>query len=314
MSFGDALRVPQLPAMTPQAINSEIARLWQHMNALAGRSESSQIRDNLQVLGDVQGNQLVGSGLTLGAKTFTPSDPSLAPDSDIPGYALNYEQQGGTIDVLADGNPFSLLLKDEFMGNGSSSGTVGDLGWRLTGGFVSPAGASVIGHPGYISFEVNFGAVGHIRLAPVSPFDLGYMAYVVRPNNVSFTRLTVGWSGVASPAAIPHRGAFFYYDTTDTKWRVGCQDGAGLTSIETDVPLVAGNWYLLEMNHKIDDDGSSVDFSINRQQGFRIKTNIPSGEAFPAIALQETLGDASSLLIDRFILAGRSPLAERQWT
>jgi hypothetical protein len=326
MARGDLIHNLELP-LTPDGqldiavFNRMFQLVQERVNALEGRSQPSQIRDDLSVLGGVSATGgVTGASLTLGGTTLTPSDLSLSPLLDpsvAPSEPTFLNALAARLPALGS-SPFSVLVRDEFFGNGTTSGQIGDLGWSLSIGTVA-SGGQVLGHPGISVLSSGAGpAVSRIQLRAMDSGDLNYLAAVVQPGtDISACNLGFGvtFSNVAAGLEATQGIYWSYNAATSANWRTVTRDTAGITSNTSDIPVVASAWYLLEIVCDITPSAQVVDFYINRTRAFRHTTNISSADdAIPSWVVQTTDGNTKSGGIDTFILAGRVPLSIARWS
>lgn len=305
MAPGDLIHNLELP-LTPDGqldlavFNKQFMQVQERINALEGRSQPSQIRDDLSVLGAVTATGgLAGATLALERNSLRPSDPSYAPtvETALTPQALLLSSPLDTgVDLSAPVSPFTVNVKDEFLGGENSFvAEPGDLGWQFSGpaGFAATASA---GHPG-VCIVQDGGGVNAIYLNVVFAEDVRYLAAVV---SLSASReFSFGLSeNVTAPTGTAAGMYFAVVNPPFTNWRTMTFDGVMTQAFTSDYPATANEWVLLEI--LIDPAAPTVDFYLNRQrcarhtQGLLLST--PLSPFFSGTALNYS--------VDRFLLTG----------
>lgn len=327
MAAGDLSQVLELP-LTPDGkldltnLNTILRQMQERVFALEGRTQPSQIRDDLEVLGDISatgGLIAAGGDVSIGPVPLEAIDPSLSPltDASLAPQALGWTDRVASADLLSPFSPFTFSIKDEFAGQGSTTGIIGEQGWALSGGTVS-VGVANQAHPGFVNLSSAGPAVARITLQGFFPADLGYAAALLSTDTstVADTNIAFGFSA-GNPAAGVEvvQGAYFsYVEATSPNWRTYTRDGAGVTTNTTDVPVVANSWYLLELVLDITASSQTVDFYINRTRAFRHTTNVLTSSMTPIFICQTTAAVTRTIMPAKYILTGKTPLSARVWT
>jgi hypothetical protein len=300
-------------------LNSILRQMQEQVNKLNGRTGDSAIRSGLSVAGGVSASgTLVGGGAILGGVDLTPRNVSQAPTVESALAPVDLYTTNGVGAAVPSGaaSPFTIVVKDEFFGT-TSAPLTGDLGWAITNGTMTPLVEE--GHLGAVNYATGAGpVVARITLNPLLSNDVGYLAAVVRGGtavdgiNYAFGFTTSNPNGGVEVA----QGVYWsYLPATSLNWRTITRTAGVTTANTTDVPVLAENWYLLEIVCAISAESQVVDFYINRTRAARHTTDIPvAATSTPIFICQEIAGANRSLGIDTFILAGKAPLGAKRWT
>lgn len=88
-------------------------------------------------------------------------------------------------------------------------------------------------------------------------------------------------------------GAYFRYEESVNggRWECRCVAASVETVLDSGVTVVAGTWYLLEL--EVNAAGTSVQFFINRVSVGSIATNVPTAGVGPVFGINKTIGTTS---------------------
>jgi hypothetical protein len=199
---------------------------------------------------------------------------------------------GGLYDYTSE-----IKLQDDFMFGTNSSGTLGSLGWNLSGGAVSYQ-ASVENHigivrrttsavSGTVSFTSPQGAGGGI------PDEHAYtVTFVVRSNNADAeTTLRVGVMDDLTSA--PTDGIYFERLAADTNWF--CVTRASSTETRTDTGVAGDtNWHTFTIERTATSAIFTLDGTVESTQ----TTNLSTSNLIPAVQMTNTAAADKSYDID----------------
>jgi len=312
MAAGDLAEILKLP-LTPDgkidvtALNTLLREMQERLFALEGRTQSSQIRDDLEVLGDVTATGLTTSSLAMppaGSMAITEvsvDGPLLSDTLGVLPYALPFLDNIGVERDLFFPSPFAVLVREEFLGRGTTTGVIGELGWGLTTGTVGTVNG-LSGHMGVIQLDSGVGTVAPIFLSTTMPPDVRYLACVAGLNAGTGGGSTVrfGLLRTTSTAGAGSRGMYFYFSDVNGTWHTVTRDSVSITETNTTVAATAGEFQLLEIVLTT----TTVDFYINRRRTNRHTTNLETGVCSPAIVAENTAGANTLLDIDTFAMVG----------
>lgn len=322
MALGDIVQTPQF-AETPDLnrLNREVRRIFARLNSIEGRTESAQVRDDLEVLGDVTTQGIVSTGVDVGAGALVAAAAGTDPDipADLaPMLTSRPDSLGFSLPLEAGSSPFYTTAYDAFLGTGTGSGAIGNLGWTFStaGGGSLSLNEGNPGHPGV--YGISTGAVmnspASIVLQEIDPADVKYLAAVVGTG--TFARQYARFGLISTPAlgsADSDQGIYFSGFAPGAAgtgvWRTVTQSASGSTTSTSTVSILSNSWYLLEIVLAAD----TADFYVNRQRLFRHTTNIPTIVLAPAFAAEAIIAADRTLLVDTFVLGGITP-AKQLWT
>lgn len=313
MAQGDLSQILELPLTTDgkvdvTALNTILRQMQERVFALEGRTQPSQIRDDLDVLGTVTAEGLAAPSLAFDPQTVialedVAVDGTLAEDIlGVPAQALALSDLFGVRRDLFFPSPFSTLVREEFIGRGTTTGIIGELGWGLLVGTVATASASA-GHAGVVQLDSGAGAaVGQLFLASATPNTVQYLAGIMRFNAGTGAGSDARFGLLRTPATAGNgaRGMYFHASAATGFWTTVTRDVTSITANTTAFPIVAGEWVLLEIVLTT----TTVDFYINRRRTFRHTTNIETAVCSPTFAAEATGAPAAVLDLDAFVLVG----------
>ena len=239
-------------------------------------------------------------------------DPTNAQDAATKNYVdTAVAGAGGVPSGLTD-----MRLVEEFLGGGTSSGTIGELGWMSSV-------ASIYGwdglanHPGIIRIgnsytvpSVNYLKLGSGSLITrtVIPQDIEYIALVMTPQSgTSLLAMRFGLLYLSSASQETTNGIYFSFNSpVSNKWRAITKDALGTTATTTTQFYANGTWYQLE----IIQNGANWEFWINGVLEATHSTNITTTYCSPTIALEVLTGGANNeeLTLDYFEIRSKSGL------
>lgn len=316
----DLVPIGQIPGpFTLPKLNTELRKLWTQINALLGRNSQPEILDDLTVRGALTAGSIDADSARIGEKSVSPTTISLDPATSLPETPLIVSNGvGARSDIMGPIDPFIVSVKDDFFSLTSTSGSVGELGWTIVAGSATGTVATTIGHPGIVVQSSGAGpAVGAIRIGGFSVLDLGYMSWVVSPQSVTASAFSFGLT-IGNPlgGVGVNQGIFHIFRSgTSPNWETQTRDALGVTTITSTIPVVAGNWYLLEQIYTVGTSSQTIDFYINRQRVSRHTTNIPTGSNTPIVSVAQTTdGTPKDVFLDQFIASGRVPLSTKRWS
>ena len=314
MAQGDLVQILELPLTTDgkvdvTALNTILRQMQERVFALEGRTQPSQIRDDLEVLGNITAT----GELTAPIQTFDEHtsvfmedvavDGTLAEDiMGIPAQSISLTDFFGVKRDLFFPSPFSMLVREEFIGRGTTTGIVGELGWGLLVGTVAGANGTA-GHVGVAQLDSGAGpAVGQLFLANTTPASVQYLAGVMRFNagTGAGSDARFGLLRTTATAGNGARGMYFHAPAATGFWTTVTRDSSGITTNTTSFPIVAGEYVLLEIVMTT----TTIDFYINRRRTFRHITNIETAGCLPAFIAEATGAPAAVLDLDSFAMVG----------
>jgi hypothetical protein len=198
---------------------------------------------------------------------------------------------------------------------GVAAGTqIGQLGWN------GPAAAQVANqtgetaHPGIVRVTSGTatGVSTPLSLGSVILADIGYAAAIVRIPTITAAPFRFGLKRTVGGAGEAVRGIYFsFLPASSANWRTVTRDGGGITVNTSAVPVVAGNWFLLEIFRN---GAGDVDFYVNTALVATHSANIEAAEGFPVFEIETTAaGVAKTMDVDFFWMQTIVPLAQ-QWT
>jgi len=202
----------------------------------------------------------------------------------------------------------AMTLVDDFMGNTSASGTIGQLGWALPAGATGTAAAAAgATEPGI--FVLGTGATSSgwhgINLGSGTLVGSPVMMCEWRikiPNLNTLSDMYSCWFGLhnATTPSEPSAGYYFRYTPDDTHWVVACADGGAPNAVATTV-AVDTNFH----RFRITADGAGVArFYIDDAQVGLITSSVPTTNRYtPNVMIRKSAGTASrTIRLDYFAL------------
>lgn len=195
-------------------------------------------------------------------------------------------------------------IVDDFIGGGSASLAIGNLGWFLQGGNITTAVAATDDHDGIIRFtsSATLGAANGIALVSGSsagngsvfvngnnakPFDLTFIVQIKAPSAAPTYR--IGLTKDISTAQ-PTDGIYLECLNTDTSWFIVIRAASAQSRHNTGIAVSNNTWYTLRLKY----DPPYMKYSINGQAlqayGFVIQSaanwfNTVAPPTMPTLAL-----------------------------
>lgn len=316
MAAGDIVQTPQIVGeLSTPRVNQELRKIWQRLNAQEGRTDSSQVRDDMEVLGEVSAGSLVATSADLGSGALAGEsagiDPTIPADLK-PFLTARSDGLGFQIPLEIGGSLFHFSAYDSFISTGTAAGATGVLGWMVGGaGTIAPNTADM-GHPGILLLDTGPTTTPErISLTSLFPTDIVYLGGVIRVERIvnSDVRLGLMLGNLAGTGEVRQGMYFSFLSGSSPNWRTVTRDASGITVNTSTVPVGLNEWVVLEMVLA----PTTIDFFINRQRVFRHTTNILASAAAPAFVVESTDAVASSASIDTFLMLGTVPNAQL-WT
>ena len=260
------------------------------------------------------------SGVTAANLALTQTPPDTIPASQVSYVPTGEIQKTNVQDVLEvmdlrlskvqlfEDLQVAMTLVDDFMGNTSASGTIGQLGWALPAGATGPAAAAAgATEPGI--FVVGTGATSSgwhgINLGSGTLVGSPVMMCEWRiklPNLNNLSDKYSCWFGLhdATTAVEPTTGFYFRYTPGDTHWFVACADGGPPNAVATTV-AVDTDFH----RFRITADGAGVArFYIDDAQVGLITASVPTTNRYtPNATIRKSAGTtARTIRVDYFAL------------
>lgn len=137
---------------------------------------------------------------------------------------------------------------DDFNGGNTSSGTIGELGWKMQGAGSVTAQNSTASHAGIIRLATG-GTSGNNSRISYGPFVVDTLAqtdFIFKPNDNAalFHRI-----GLIDDANAPADGVYLEWDTNvpDTNWRIVKNVGGVTTRTDSGLLMTVSVWYRLRV-------------------------------------------------------------------
>jgi hypothetical protein len=190
-------------------------------------------------------------------------------------------------------------LQDEFLSGAASSGTIGSLGWFITGGTTSsPTGES--NAPGIVRRDTTaaINTVAGLLLSGTQTQLLTAQPYTAlfrsRLNtNDANTEIRIGLASVCTVVATS--GIYFEKLSADTNW-FAVSNNAGVQT-RTDTGVAVNTNFNILLIRKI---AASIDFIINGGTPTTISTNLPTANIQPCEQITNTAAAAKTFDTDYF--------------
>ncbi len=315
MAQGDINQVRQISGpLTQTGVNKELRLMHQRLAALEGRTDTSQVRDDLEVLGDVTATSAAVTSMGVGASTLTNQNLTQDPEIGMPTSELLISSPLGFTAPIEMLSPFSWFARDEFLSTGAASGTIGELGWQINNG-TSASALATAGHPGVIQVTSSGAPIVCFLITnTIHVQDIQYVAAVIRPiSTVADVNIAMGLlTGNPNAGVGTFSGIYWAYRSgSSPNWQTLTVSG-GSTTNTTSTPAAVNSWVLLEIVTNVAD--ATVDFFINRQRAFRHTTNLLSSTCSPFMIVESTGGVTNSIQIDKFLMSGKTPLSAKIYT
>jgi hypothetical protein len=228
-------------------------------------------------------------------------------DTDVQSVLSTMDQRLSKVQLFDD-LQVAMTLVDDFMGNTSTSGTIGQLGWALpTGSTGTAAVATAASEPGIFVLGTGTTSSGW------SGINLGTNTLIGAPVlmcewRVKLTQLNNGsdkyslWFGLhnAISGSEPTTGIYFRYTPTDTQWFAACADGGAPNAVATNVAADT-NFHRFRLTA----DGAGVArFYIDDAQVALVTSPLPSTNTYaPNLIIRKNVGTtARNARVDYFAL------------
>ena len=247
-----------------------------------------------------------GQHLLLGVATVDGVD---APVMD-PGRHIWYLDDQGRNNFRRDLRIASVTLSDDFMSGGTSSGTVGSLGWAC-----SPAIARSVadeGHPGIINIGSgsSAGDLGWLTLwdeasnQVMRPADSFILEFVVRLTQVDTNTMFRFGLLNAHSADPPANGIFIEKEYADTGLWAVCRASGTETRTSLVPGVAAATWYRFTIRRR---GTSYIGFSLgdnnNWADDLAIATNVPTVTLGPTFQVRTQVAVNKGFTLDAFQLS-----------
>jgi hypothetical protein len=188
---------------------------------------------------------------------------------------------------------------------------IGQLAWR---GPLYAQVTDLVGeaaHPGIVNVasDVAVGSSTPVHLGSVVMADIYQTTAIVRIPDVSDAGFRFGLLRTLGGTGNASEGNYFaYLASASPNWLAVTRDGGGITATDTGVPVVAGDWYLLEL-YENDNTPGQKDFYINGALGASNSTNVEVRDGLPAYEIEtEDVGVAKTVDVDLFWMTTIAPL------
>ena len=223
------------------------------------------------------------------------ADEVLTKDSGTD-YDYSWQPATDTFDPLS-----TLRLADDFSQSGTSSDTVGELRWSVSGAITLRPGEA--GHPGIVRSTTasSISSTSMIFLRTTSnpfihPDDFFDMTVVLRPGQSdSTTDYKIGLFADSGPTY----GIYLERLAADTNWFGVCKSNSGgnpQTRSDTSTAISAA-WTRLRVRRT---NSSTIAFSVDGGTEVTVATNVPTLTLNPFVWLKTTSAASKTLDIDLF--------------
>jgi hypothetical protein len=192
------------------------------------------------------------------------------------------------------------VLYDDFINSGTSSLTIGMLGWAIvtgTGGNVTYS-AGTANDYGVVTLSsgtsTTTGAAIHLgNTATVAGGGISVFEYRIRVPVLSTVaqefNLFIGTNNNITTNAVPTNGIFFSYERiTSVNWLCNTTNGGTRTTVTSTIPIVANTWF--KLTGVVNAAGTQVDFYINGTFVGSSTTNITTSTIAPNLTIRKTVG------------------------
>ena len=191
-------------------------------------------------------------------------------------------------------------LQEDFLGGATSSGTLGSLGWFVTGGTTTSI-AGEAGAPGIIRKDTSavINTVASLLLSgtqtSIDTTAIHNSIWRTRLNtNDANTEVRIGMSNTCT--VIAASGYYFEKDAADTNWFAVTNNGA-TTRTDTGI-AVDTNWHYFTIQRR----SGEVRYQIDNGAFITITTNIPAAGTQPCAQITNTAAASKTIDFDYFQL------------
>ena len=196
-------------------------------------------------------------------------------------------------------------VKDEFTGGGTTSGTVGELGWFFVGGSVTMGAAAVAGRPGIMRRDTSATAATYAytrlantsvgQLTPADTFDATFIARLNQADTDTLCRIGLGADASANP---PTDGLYLEKLAADTNWHAVSR-AAGVETRTAMAAVGAGAWIKVRLRRV---NGTTLGITLDSAAEVTFTTNIPTVALNPFFAVHNAVAASKTLDVDWFDL------------
>lgn len=179
-------------------------------------------------------------------------------------------------------------VEDDFSSGGQSSSTIGMLGWNtfnIAGGgtftLLQPTPGSI--HSGRIGIgqlqataggvgngiDLTIDGIGFYNSALDLLHDMRWIVCPITADSDTLIRFGLGFETNLEP---PSQSIMFQKNAVDTTWKCVVRDNIGTTTVDTLIPIVAGQYYVCRLNRI---SSALIRFSID-DATFDVTTNTSS--------------------------------------
>jgi hypothetical protein len=219
---------------------------------------------------------------------------------DLIGRGFVADDNGSTTSRLYIGNPRTMSrIQDEFSGYGTTSGSIGDLGWGNSGTPTIQAGEAHYGTMIRQTTTASAGTTARIFLNTSSPADTFDYYFVVRLNtNDTDTAMAIGLTDSVGAPADSTNGIYFRKAYANVNWQTvtraaGVETGSNFSHELTDAVNgpISTNFARFRIRRI---DGSTIGFSINDGTEKQHTANIPSVMLSPWVRINNNAAAAKT--------------------
>jgi hypothetical protein len=248
-----------------------------------------------------------------GGGAVAASDVSVVPageiiDTDAQAVLEALDRRLSKVNVVDD-LQVAMTLVDDFMGNTTTSGTIGQLGWAVPLGTSGTAAAGLLTNdPGTFLIgtgtatdgwhSINLGNT-NLKSAPVLMCEWRFRV----SNHNDGSNTASYWFGLHDhlKAGEPSTGFYVRYSAADgPNWQAVCANGGSRTVVDTGVAV-----NIVFHRFRITSDGGGIArFYIDSNLVATITTNLPSGNRYsPCVGIRKTGGTTErKAAVDYFAL------------
>ncbi len=194
---------------------------------------------------------------------------------------------------------------EDFISNSLSSGGIGKMGWKFTGGTITEVDSADVGHPGVVRRDTGAGAgtasymylfsTSIHAILPAETFDTTWIIKLDQTDTDTAVRFGLQ-STNANP---PSDGIFFEKVYADTNWFAVCRASAAQTRSDMSVATAVA-WVALRIRRI---NGTTIGFTINNGTEVTINSNVPTAGLSPLCLIINQSAVSKTVQIDYWELS-----------
>lgn len=201
----------------------------------------------------------------------------------------------------------SFTIRDDFLNGSTTSQTIGEQRWYLSGvGVTAAQQAAEQHHPGIYRIDTGstINTVGSFRLGGgnthvIDADNYFDMLWIVRPGQIDAnTQIRIGLSS-DSVGDAPSNGVYLERLGTDTNWFGVGRSGGSQSRADTGVAAAAG-WHALRARRV---SSTVVAFSVDGAAEVLVSSNVPTSSLCVMFQLKTLTGAAKTMDVDFFELS-----------